>query len=274
MSGIVVLRRIDPVEATQSQTMFIQYGHERSITEEISAQVDGRVIWGGDETIRTIRSIPLTPWAKEIVFPDRFSYALIDSRSFLESDEETKKKLIQNFYNDCFWYDQNTCASPRVIFWSGESLDCQHASLEFYHSLAQECKERKQEWPWSALLERQTMLYQQATTLPLRAVHQFQGVFIVVELRKWSAQCHLHSGFGLIYHMEIKNLNELDPIIEKRDQTLTYFGFSLQDLQQWIKQLNGRGIQRVVPIGKALQFSDRWDGYSLLHEFTRWIDLQ
>ena len=29
-------------------------------------------------------------------------------------------KIIQNFWNDTYYTDQNACTSPRIIFWTGE----------------------------------------------------------------------------------------------------------------------------------------------------------
>jgi len=35
--------------------------------------------------------------------------------------------------------------------------------------------------------------------------------------------------------------------------------------------LNGRGIDRIVPLGKALTFNRYWDGYDLLAEMIRHV---
>ena len=40
------------------------------------------------------------------------------------------------------------------------------------------------------------------------------------------------------------------------------------------QRLNGNAIDRVVPIGQALQFHRFWDGYDLLQEFCRCVYLE
>jgi hypothetical protein len=35
--------------------------------------------------------------------------------------------------------------------------------------------------------------------------------------------------------------------------------------------VNGRGVDRIVPLGQALTFDYRWDGYNLLQELTRHV---
>ena len=88
----------------------ISYGHEEEITELISAYADIRIIWGGDRTIQTIRQIPLKPQAKEIVFPDRYSFSIIDAQTYLSADEKIKKQLARDFFNDMYWFDQAACS--------------------------------------------------------------------------------------------------------------------------------------------------------------------
>jgi hypothetical protein len=66
-------------------------------------------------------------------------------------------------------------------------------------------------------------------------------------------------------------LADLIPLILRRDQTLTWFGFDQSELRAFAIALNGRGVDRLVPIGQALNFEHRWDGYDLFLELTRRI---
>ena len=45
------------------------------------------------------------------------------------------------------------------------------------------------------------------------------------------------------------------------------------DARELAVAVNGRGIDRIVPIGQALQFSRHWDGYDLFAEFTRQVTI-
>jgi hypothetical protein len=69
--------------------------------------------------------------------------------------------------------------------------------------------------------------------------------------------------------MQVGSLLELVPHIERADQTLAVAGLDQVDLRAFVDALVGRGIDRIVPIGQALQFDRMWDGYDLLQEFTR-----
>ena len=60
-------------------------------------------------------------------------------------------------------------------------------------------------------------------------------------------------------------------MIKRKDQTLSHFGFDHEEVRALARALNGRGIDRIVPIGRALQFHRYWDGYDLLRSFTRTV---
>ncbi|MBH9788303.1 acyl-CoA reductase, partial [Clostridioides difficile] len=54
-----------------------------------------------------------------------------------------------------------------------------------------------------------------------------------------------------------------------KDQTIAYFGFKREELENLVEAISTRGIDRIVPIGKALDFNGVWDGQSFLTSFTR-----
>jgi len=78
-------------------------------------------------------------------------------------------------------------------------------------------------------------------------------------------------GGGLFYDVRIDELAELAEHVVRRDQTLTHFGFSADQLRTLARTLNGRGVDRLVPVGQALTFDRFWDGYDLLGSFTRCV---
>ncbi len=62
-------------------------------------------------------------------------------------------------------------------------------------------------------------------------------------------------------------------MIDSRTQTLTRFGFEVEQLAQFVRMLHGRGIDRIVPVGSAMTFAPIGDGYVLLCEFTRLVTI-
>ena len=263
-----VLQRVE-FHKIQETTCLVSYGHEEEITEFISAHADIRVIWGGDETIRTIRQFPLKVNAKEMVFADRYSYGAIHSFRYLQADPEERQQLARDFYRDVFWYDQEACSSPRILIWTGPHEITKDASHDFYWRLHKVLEEKLFCLPLGAVLQKQTYLYAKALDLDISAVQTYGDALTVVKLPHFDARCREHCGSGLLYHLSIEDLREMTHFVNDKDQTLVYYGYEMEDLYRLAERLNGRGLDRIVPIGRALNFDYIWDGYDMLAEFTR-----
>lgn len=94
--------------------------HEEEIIKACSDQCDGRVVWGGDESVGEIRKIPVKPGYPVLEFPDRYSIGIFDSKWMAEREEEERNQLAVRFYNDIYHMDQNACSSPKMLFWLGD----------------------------------------------------------------------------------------------------------------------------------------------------------
>lgn len=254
-------------------TCLLAYGHEETITASISARADVRIIWGGDETIRTIRKIPLKVSAKEIIFADRFAFSTIEAEAFLTASDEERLQVIKNLYNDIFWYDQNACSSPRALFWIGSQDTIKQSSEIAYKLLQKVILEKKYMLPLGLALQKETYVYSMAMEIDIKDVKRFSNEFTVIKLERFYSKCREHCGSGLLYHIDIQDLNEMAEYLTLQDQTLTYYGVSREKIKELVRSLNGKGLDRIVPIGQALHFDPFWDGYNLLLELTKYVHI-
>ena len=71
----------------------------------------------------------------------------------------------------------------------------------------------------------------------------------------------------------LSQLVDLASHIRPEDQTLSVYGFSEGELGELLATLSNRGLDRVVPIGQALEFGNIWDGIDLLDSMSRKIDV-
>lgn len=258
--------------ALSRSTIMLRYGHEEEVNAAISGRCDVRVIWGGDQTVNLIRRIPLPPHAKELTFPDRLSYGVIDASRYLELDEPARAALAHSFYNDTFWFDQMACSSPRLLFFTGPRSAAEQAAPRFYEALAASPKAREhQEQPAThiqkftagcvALLEGQASRY-----------HEYQPLVVLDRIPGTPLPAH-PAGGGLIFSQHLDSLDDLIPFVERRHQTLLQFGFTPDEILSFTRGLYGRGLDRIVPFGQALDFHRLWDGYDLLEELIRYVHL-
>ena len=72
------------------------------------------------------------------------------------------------------------------------------------------------------------------------------------------------------------NSNNLENIIDKLNkkfQTLTYFNLEKSKIHNLLLNNQKYAIDRMVPIGSALEMNFVWDGYDLLNILTRQITI-
>lgn len=260
--------------AIADSTCLLRYGHQPIITELLSTYSDIRIIWGSNESINTIRKIPLSPYSKEVVFPDRFSYTLIATDSYLRCDPTEKQLVAQAFFRDAYGYDQHGCSSPRVLFWIGTPDQSKQAASEFTDYLQAECIRRGYRLPLSDYLKKLTVIYTLCSQLPIEEVQMISNEVSTVTLSDLPQSFRNHPGGGLFYHLLLNNIQELQRFVSKQDQTATHFGFDIPSILETASTLNGLGPSRFVPIGEALLFSNTWDGTDILQDLTRSIEIR
>ena len=77
-----------------------------------------------------------------------------------------------------------------------------------------------------------------------------------------------------IFYLDVQNIDQIAKQVKNIDQTLTYFGINKSVLKNFILKNKFRGIDRIVPIGQALNISLFWDGYDLNKILTRVVDIK
>jgi hypothetical protein len=256
------------------RTLIITYPRDDEITEFFSRHADVRVIWGGDHTIRSIRSLPTRPCTKDIVFADKVSYAVINSSEYLALDDGEARKLAHDFYNDAYLFDQMACSSPRMVYFAGKEADSERAAALFWDRLNEELSDHGYADSISTAMDKLVLTYQAAAKAESKILagpyrHKEPHVIGIPfeDIHRFRETC----GGGVFYQCFIRGLDQIAAIAQGNDQTLTYFGFSREDLRNLLGLLNGKGIDRIVPVGQALNFSEIWDGYVLLNELTKRI---
>ncbi|HWF47503.1 MAG TPA: hypothetical protein VG168_10895, partial [Bryobacteraceae bacterium] len=120
-------------------------------------------------------------------------------------------------------------------------------------------------------LNKLTFAYRAVLDQPVATMRDAGPECVVLELEEAAKLDRNHCGGGLLFQTRADHLLDVAPWIDRRDQTLTHFGFTSEQLRELAVLLNGRGIDRMAPIGQALNFHRYWDGYDLLREFTRTV---
>lgn len=255
-----------------NRIVLVRYDRNSYATKEFSRDCDVRIIWGGDETINQIRENSLQPRAFDITFADRYSLCIINGDEFV--NEPRPEKVVAGFFNDTFLFDQNACTSPHLVLWIGSSKEVEKAKNIFWGKLHTLVKNRYEIQSFSAI-DKLTNFYNQATqTDGALLENRDDNLLFRVKLSKLKGDIDCfssHSGYFSEYHAS--SLMELSKIINKKYQTLSYYGFTKEKLRDVIRKMEPLGIDRIVPIGRTMDFSLVWDGFELINTLSRRVEI-
>lgn len=260
----------------QDRTAIITYPHNEDITRFLSENCNTRVIWGGDETIKRIRSVPLRANATEMVFADKYSLSAIDARALLELSNTELNQIAQNFYNDAYWFDQMACSSPRLIIWSGVEIEIERAKALFWDTVEQIVSEKQEKLNPSVGMTKLVTGYQYSAKgfFNRLSTNSTQGTYRA-DLKSLDLPFReIHCGGGFFLESHVENILEMVDFVDIKDQTLSVFGFSEEELRKLVQVVRGRGIDRIVSIGQSLNFDNVWDGYNLFENFSKEITIK
>lgn len=249
--------------------VFVKFPPVKEITDAFSSLCNVRVIWGGDMTVAELRQSKIPARTTEITFADRHSIAVINADEYLKADN--KDVIIQNFYNDTYYTDQNACTSPRIIFWMGANKKEAkedfwgrvHSLVKEKYSLAAVQSVGKLNAMYSVAAKKEVELQSSEDMLVTRLK--------VNKLDKNLMQYKYNSGF--YFEKDIENLSEIKDVCDVRCQTLTYYGVKEEDFRNFLEETRLVGIDRIVPMGKSMDFTLVWDGYDLIRQMSRKINI-
>lgn len=248
----------------------VRYERTREINDVFSAIANVRVVWGGDATIIEVRKSPLPPRSTEVTFADRFSMAVIDSDAYCNLED--KQRVAIAFYNDTYLSDQNACTSPCAIAWMGSRIE--EAKHVFWETVHQVVKGRYKLQPIVSV-NKLTRVYLASVALPgCRMEPSEDNLIVRVHVPvAHPALADLRESCGFFYEMECEDVLELQSLCgDIRCQTIAYVGDRKAILP--LVHTGVRGIDRIVPLGKTMDFDLIWDGYRLTDALTRTVGLR
>jgi hypothetical protein len=250
--------------------IMVKYNHNKEITDMFSILADTRIIWGGDNTISEIRKSPIKPRCNEVTFADRYSICIINSDEYLKYIDRIK--IANYFFNDTYLTDQNACTSPKIIIWIGDSV--QKAQKEFWYNLNKIVNEKYDLKPIQSVNKLATFC-KVATKYKVKLTESNNNFIFRVQICELNEEILNYLGnSGYFYEYYSKSLNDIPNIFENSCQTITYLGLSKDEINKFLRCTRPKGIDRIVPIGRSMEFSLEWDGYDLIRILSRKIILE
>ena len=257
--------------ALRERTAIVRYGHDSAMNAFLSRLCDVRLIWGGDATIAQLRTAPLPPRAFDVTFANRASACVIDAAAYLATVD--RARVAVDFFNDTYFFDQNACASPGLVYWIGTAADVHAAQTAFYDALHAVLVARRYGVASVTALDKLTAAYRaaiahQGTVIPPAQDTLIQRVQLASLPTDWPA---LSCAGGFFVDVVATDLVPLLHSVTRAIQTITCVGMAPAQVAQARVAAGAVGVDRVVRCGQAGQFGRTWDGYDLISHLSRRI---
>ncbi len=256
-------------------TRIIRYPRNDEITAALSDICHARVLWGGDATILHLRAMRTSPRCVDVCFADRYSLCVLSANAILAADAADLKTLVAGFYNDVFLLDQNACSSPHLILWQGDEAEIPNAMNRFWQEMERFLLTKPLP-PAIHAVEKFTHLCRSAILMDACvSAARHQNLIYRVRLNALPVEMENYRGqHGFFFEAIDNDFSGLRSIVGERYQTVTCFGIDPKAIISMVVESGLTGIDRVVPVGRALDISVIWDGYDLISTLSRVVSSQ
>ncbi len=250
----------------------LRFERDDEINSYWMSVADGRVVWGGDATVAHMRKFSSKSRSREVAFSDRYSLCVIDPMSIIKMQEKRLMQFCNDLFNDIYLMDQAACSSPQLIVWIGQREDVISAQAMIWPEVVK-IAEQKYSLEAVKVVDKFVQACRSSIDDPhVVAIERYSNVLYRVSLSGVDLQQDECRGyFGTVHEVVLPELNELASIINERYQTLTLEGIDTAVIRNWITRNRLRGIDRVVPVGKAIEMDVVWDGYDIVQSLSRVI---
>ena len=187
---------------------------------------------------------------------------MIDASSVIKLNEAELGRLSERVYNDTYLMDQNACSSPHLIIWQGAEKE--FAKEIFWNAVYHKVSMKYQLEAGSAV-EKYTLLCKNAIDLNnIKSFKKYRNYLYRIEINDLIYDIDKYRGkFGHFFEY-----------VNNKYQTMTYFGINKLVLKDLGLENSLLGIDRIVPIGQAMDMGVIWDGYDVVRSLSRVLEVK
>jgi hypothetical protein len=263
------LRVVDATGMLLERIKLVSFDHSRDDLQVAMARnVDGAMIWGGDDAVSRVRALPFPHWTRIAVFGPRLSVAAIDAEVWNNPSE--RSSWCQRIARDVWQFDQQACSSPQVLFL--ERGDCGDVE-EFVEELRQAFQAENRAHPRHEI---------HAALTSAICLARASWLLDNVANKAWFSQSPdwtilLGEGTDIPKPTQGRTLtillvNDLLKVISKLDGAVQTLGLAIGDTEKeeaLAEAAARRGVDRIVKLGRMHVFASPWDGMDLIRPMVR-----
>ncbi len=265
------LEQSDTGRLLNSRIFMAAFEHGRQdLHEAMARSVDGAMVWGGKESVSSVRALPFPYWARLAAFGPRTSVAAMDAGIW--NNTEAQETWCLRLARDVWQFDQQACSSPQVLFLENESGQ---PTAQFLSVLRRAFEAENQAHPRLNIAGALTSAICQARAAWLLQDTSHRAIFPMGPdwtLLVGAGSDHPQPTQGkTLTVLEVDNLMEA---IAKFDGVMQTFGLAISDpaKENKLAELAARrGVDRIVKLGRMHTFVPPWDGVDLVRPMVRMV---
>lgn len=257
-------------EFFRDRIVILQYAYNDEITAYLSGICDLRIIWGGDNTIRKIRSYPVSPRAVELTFADRYSISIMDAEVINDSNIEN---VVNNFWLDSYYVDQNACSSPRIVIWMGKNKE---ASQKLFWDKLRLKAQNEYKVEALQIVNKLTSMTECAMKISDVSVEESTPILTRIHINDINPKIMDYKcGGGYFFEYECEKMEDILPILDTVGcQSIGVLGPHINEVRDMVFENGVKGVDRIVSVGKMTAPGLKWDGYLMVEAMSRYIEVE
>ena len=241
-------------------------GRAESLSRDFSLSADCRVIYGSDEAVQTISSLPHQVHADTIVYGPKYSFAVFDKDAISSPDFPSMlKKLAQ----DIVLYNQAACSSPHTVFFE--------KSFIHLHDIAEQLKSALQSLPERMFYPLDEGIAISVINTRTRYLLDSSKDILIPDDMKWTI-C-INDIVSLeepvqgrcVFVKEVMDIDLVLPLVTRKVQTVALGMADHERKERYVRELAYRGVDRVMAPGTMHEYTQPWDGILGAGRMVRWI---
>jgi hypothetical protein len=265
------LRMVDRAGTLLERIKLVSFDHARDDLQVAMARnVDGAMIWGGDEAVSRVRTLPFPHWTRIAVFGPRLSVAAMDAGVW--DNPSQRSSWCQRMARDVWQFDQEACSSPQVLFLErGGSGDVK----EFVQELKQAFQAENRAHPRQEIHPALTSAICLARAAWLLGNVANQACFL--QAPDWTIL--LGEGTEIPKPTQGRTLtillvDDLLEVISRFDNSVQTLGLAIANAGRedvLARAAGRRGVDRIIKLGRMHVFASPWDGMDLIRPMVRFV---
>ena len=237
------------------------------VSKKLSNIADVRLIWGSDETCKTIKSYETKLHCDDLIFSNKVSLIIIDKKTLKNKKQDYIKKISK----DILVFDQKACASPHTIFLEKAS---NREINEFCKKLSENLYNNHRKYKFS-----KTTKQKKIEILNLRLQSSIKGK-VYTRHNDFSNTVLYNTEKGLgpniengtIFVKKLPSIDQLKKTFPTNIQTLGVVNLN-KNLKKYVLELTKKNLARVKSVGEMTNFENIWDGMSIALRVTKFMTI-